>query len=335
MTNQDICIAVDFGGTKMLVGAVTETGEILATSIYKTGFRKQSEAAQAVLQNLDAFIQARSWGQNRIAAVGIGLVGKIDFDKGIWYLMYNDADDQPIPLASIITEKYHVPCVLDNDVKVALAAEHAYGSGAECENFTYVNVGTGIASGSICDGRVVRGHENNAGEIGHYVVDRFSDVVCFCGRHGCVEAIASGFGILDRCKKIAAASPATQIASLLQSGKLDTIRLFALADNGDIQATAIAEDAVYALIVLIGNVICSYSPETIVLGGGLFCDDWIFPKIMAALPEAIVQSGVNIRKTTLDPRTIGLKGAAVIGFAAVRRDPHEKELSRESNHRSL
>jgi len=81
--------------------------------------------------------------------------------------MYNEGD-QEIPLAQIIKKKYGLPCV-DNDVKAATIAEKEFGIGKDTDDFVCINIGTGIAAGFVCNGRLLSGVHNNAGEIGHMV----------------------------------------------------------------------------------------------------------------------------------------------------------------------
>lgn len=69
--------------------------------------------------------------------------------------------------------------------------------GTETNDFIYLNVGTGLAAGFVVDGRITQGGHFNAGEVGHAVVDIHSDVLCGCGRRGCVERLASGLGIKE------------------------------------------------------------------------------------------------------------------------------------------
>ena len=132
--------------------------------------------------------------------MGVGLIGRVDSNDGIW-LQIDPSRTHPIALAKELTEAYGIPCYIDNDVKSATRAECIWGFGQISKNFVYLNVGTGIAVGTVIDGKQVRGSHFNAGEVGHLRVGVHVGVKCACGRMDCVEAIAAGIGF-DNCARL-------------------------------------------------------------------------------------------------------------------------------------
>ncbi len=315
----ELCVAVDFGGTKLLVGAVTRTGEILASDTYKTGFVDQHEAAGALLRDLDSFMQSKPWGDGAVCAVGMGLVGQIDHVRGSWEKMYCLQGDAPISIASIIQARYAVPCAIDNDVKAALMAERMLGVGKSCRNFAYINIGTGIAAGLVCDGRVLRGHLNDAGEIGRYIV-RTGGANGGVGEPDNVESYASGGGMIKRFQRLAAMQGDAGHTALAAQPDMSVLTLFALADQGNRLAAQIIDDAAKALSDMVVNVAATCAPETIVFGGGVTHDGRMVAKIQDALSAMPTDRAFNICRTELNPRTIGLVGAAMLGFEALDGD---------------
>ena len=312
----ELCVAVDFGGTKLLVGAVTRTGEILASDTYKTGFVDQQEAARALLRDLDTFMQAKPWGDGAVCAIGMGLVGQIDHARGSWEKMYCLQGDAPIPIASIIQERYAVPCAIDNDVKAALMAERTLGVGKNCCNFAYINIGTGIAAGLVCDGRVLRGHLNDAGEIGRYVV-RTGGANAGVGEADNAESYASGGGMIKRFQRLAAQQGDVAHTALAAQPDMSVLTLFSLADQGNALAAQIIDDAAKVLADMVINVAATCAPETVVFGGGVMHDGRMVAKIQDAFSAMPGDMAFNICRTALNPRTIGLVGAAMLGFEAL------------------
>ena len=86
-------------------------------------------------------------------------------------------------------------------MKSATRAERVWGFGQISKNFIYINVGTGIAVGTVINGRQIRGSHFNAGEVGHVRVGVNLGIKCGCGRMDCVEAIAAGIGF-DNCARL-------------------------------------------------------------------------------------------------------------------------------------
>ena len=101
-----------------------------------------------------------------------------------------------MPLAKISEDEFKIPVRLDNDVMVATLGELKYCAGKGCENIVFIKVGTGIGSGLVLNGKLVRGAKNAAGEIGHIKMTMGEGPLCGCGDYGCFEAYASGPSIV-------------------------------------------------------------------------------------------------------------------------------------------
>ena len=310
-----LCLAIDLGGTTLLIGAIDRKGIIVQSKTYKTGYREQQDAAQAIMKGIEDFLSEASGIKDSLVATGLGVVGQVDPSKGEWHSMYSEGYSQIIPLAEWIMDKYGLPCSVDNDVKAATAAERVFGIGTTCSNFAYVNIGTGIAAGFVVDGNLLRGQNNNAGEIGHMVVDLHSDVACSCGNFGCVEAIASGRGMQLRCKQLAHEYRNSKLAEIIEGEVFQLGSIFALADAGDELAKRIAYDAVAAASAMVNNIRASLNPDKIIFGGGVVVDGWMLERIRLRLPRGVNATDIEI--STLDPRTVGLIGASVIGFGGL------------------
>jgi len=318
-------IGIDLGGTKMLVGAVDRQGKILNYKHYTTGLRNQRQAFQAIMDTLDDFIIKAEWGDYRATSIGIGVVGQVDLSSGCWNKMYNEGD-QEIPLAQMIKKKYGLPCAVNNDVKAATIAEKEFGIGKDIDNFVYINIGTGIAAGFVCNGRLLSGLHNNAGEIGHMIVDMHSDILCSCGKFGCVEAIASGRGILIRCFSLAKDYPESPLCRIMHQKGFSPEQIFAYAEQGDKLAKRITDDAADAVSTMIMNLIATLDPKQIVLGGGMLANRWLFDKIKECLtPHTKASVGKGITLSKLDPCTIGLIGAAILGFKNMLSEMEKKK----------
>jgi glucokinase len=224
----------------------------------------------------------------------------------------------PIPLGSQLRDRYGLPVRIDNDVHAATLAELHMGAGREFADFIYLNVGTGIACGIVCNGQLVRGAVNYAGELGHMVVETDGDLCDQCGRRGCLEPIASGGGMLDHVRAGLADHPDSLLHDSARSGDLTVGSIFQAADAGDPLASAVTERAKRALGTALVNLLDLLNPEIVVLGGGVFRDGWGVTRLRAhvaakALPAAS-QSLKGIVLSQLRVDRVGLMGAASLAW---------------------
>ena len=208
-----------------------------------------------------------------------------------------------------------MPCHIDNDVKSATRAERVWGFGQISKNFIYVNVGTGIAVGTVINGRQIRGSHFIAGEVGHVRVGVNIGIKCGCGRMDCVEAIAAGIGF-DNCAHLLRNQYETTLHIPAEKGERVIVsEVFALSQKGDPLCTVLVENAAEALANLIMNLVRVIDPDTVVLGGGIVADGYMHEKILEKLHPTtmrFVSNGVVITK--LNPGFIGLLGAGAVAM---------------------
>ncbi|MDH6304912.1 glucokinase [Parabacteroides sp. PF5-5] len=307
-------LGIDLGGTKLLIGEVDSSGNILKYKKYDSGYFNQQSALDIIKTSLDNYIQTVGWTDKKPLGMGVGLIGRVDPEKGIW-LQIDPSRTQPIPLAQELFDLYGIPCHIDNDVKSATRAERHFGFGQLSRNFIYINVGTGIAAGFVINGRQIRGSHFNAGEVGHTQVGVNIGVRCGCGRMDCVEQIAAGIGF-DSCARLLKPRFETNLFISENPGERVNIKeVFDLSKKGDPLCVELVENASLALANLIMNLVRVSDPDTVVLGGGLVSDGYIHTKILEKLNAntiRFVKNGVVITK--LNPDFIGLIGAGAVAM---------------------
>jgi len=307
-------LGVDLGGTKILIGELDKRGNILKYKKYDSGFFNQQSALAIIKESLDDYIRTIGWAGEKPASMGVGLIGRVDAEQGIW-LQIDPKRTQPIHLAQELSDLYGMPCFIDNDVKAATRAELQFGFGQISRNLIYVNVGTGIAAGFIVNGQQIRGSHFNAGEVGHTQVGVNLGLRCGCGRSNCVELIASATGF-DISARILREKFETKLHFPDEMGERISINeVFSLSQKGDPLCTQLVENASEALANLVMNLVRVSDPDTVVLGGGLVADGYLHTKILEKLnPTTIrfVTNGVVITK--LNPVFISLMGAAAVAM---------------------
>lgn len=313
-TQNGVYLGIDLGGTKLLIGEADREGNILRHKKYDSGYLTQDEALGVVTVSLDDYLKTtRPQDAPPITAMGMGMIGRVDNAGGIWHQIDTQRDKE-IPLAKILSEKYGLPCYIENDVRSAARAEMAFGNGKTSRNFIYLNVGTGLAAGIVENGRPLRGGHYNAGEIGHTCVGIDEDMVCGCGRAGCVENIASGGGIDRRARHLAPEYPGSGLDIPAWPAHVAVAEVFQKADS-DPLCGRLAYDAAEALARLIMNLARTSDPDTIVLGGGVMRDGWLLPQILKRLNANNMRFVTNgVLPTSLRAEHIGLLGACTVAM---------------------
>lgn len=299
-------IGIDLGGTKLMAGEVTQDGKILRSRSYPTGPLTQEQALALICKALDDLLPA---SEHTVHAIGLGLVGRIDSRKGLWLEISGDRK-QTLPIGELLTARYGLPAFADNDVRSALKAEMRFGKSKGIQDMIYINVGTGIAAGFVTGGHIVTGGHCNAGEIGHTSSGLPFRISCECGRDDCVESVASGLGLSNCARLLAPEYPETSLTIPADGSRVSVAEIFRLSGS-DPLCRRLTEQAARALANLLMNLVRFNDPQAIVLGGGVVSDGFLLKKALGytqAHPLRYVTSGIQL--TSLDPRTIGLLGAA-------------------------
>ncbi len=307
-------LGLDLGGTKLLIGEVDAYGNILRYKRYDSGFFNQKAAFDIIRRSMDDYVANVGWVGEKPVAMGVGLIGRVDPNRGIW-LQIDPHRTESIALADELTALYGIPCRIDNDVKSATRAERVWGVGQFSKDFVYINVGTGIAVGTVVGGRQIRGSHFNAGEAGHMRVGVNVGVPCACGRTDCVETIASGSGI-DRCARLLKDRYETRLTFPPEGEKRVSVEeVVTLSQAGDPLCSVLVTNAAEGIANLIMNMVRVTDPDTVVLGGSIVANEYVFERIQACLNQntmRFVTHGVVLTK--LNPQFVGLLGAAAVAM---------------------
>lgn len=258
--------AIDIGGTKIAVAVVDPDGRIVARTECPTaserGFPDGLARMAAMLRETAARAGAKLHG------IGIGCTGPVDPFTGVLGTVDLLPGWQGGAIVAGLSEAFGVPVAMENDADAAGLAEAAWGAGRARQRFLYVTVGTGIGVAIILDGALYRGVDGSHPEIGHQVIDA-SGPPCYCGARGCWEILAAGPAILAWAKtRIAARHPG--------DAGLTAPRLCELAEAGDPAALAAMDRQGYYLGLGLANLVTTFCPDMIALGGGVMQSSHLF-----------------------------------------------------------
>lgn len=190
---------LDIGGTWIRAAVVTPAGEILVRSRRPL---PTLEGGRAVVDTcLDALGEARMRiGCHTLERIGVSVTGPVDPRTG---KLFTPPNTGPVlaglELGEALSRAACLEVRVDRDTNAAALGEHRCGSARGTANFVFITVSTGVGGAVMLDGRLIRGADGVAGEIGHICVER-GGPRCGCGRRGCVEAIASGPSIARRAE---------------------------------------------------------------------------------------------------------------------------------------
>ena len=256
-------IGVDVGGTKIGGGVVDASGRVLDREQVPTPV--DGPGTLAAIQSVVAALLERNHG---VEAVGVGAAGLVEWPGGrVRWAPHNAYRD--LPLRDVLIEEFGLPVVVDNDANMAAWAEARLGAGHGADDLVLLTLGTGIGTGLILDGRVYRGADGLAAELGHTIVD-VDGAPCPCGNVGCLEAMASGSALGRYGREAAEADPGGAIARLAGSPEAVTgMHVSLAAEAGDEVARALFDRLGFWLGVGVANAVTTFDPAVVVIGGGL------------------------------------------------------------------
>ena len=313
-------IGADLGGTNIRLALVDAEGGLSEPYRYPT---PSQGGAAAIVETLAQGIrvlqhQARAHGI-RLAGCGLGVAGLVDGPAGLVYTAPNVAALQDLPLKKLLEEKIDVPVTLENDANVAAFAEYWLGAGRGVGSLICLTLGTGIGSGVILEGKILRGASGAAGEAGHMAVEAEGER-CGCGAQGCLEAYSSATAILRDARAALARGEATSLRGPFgaRPEALTAKDVSDAARAGDAVARGILERAGRYLGVGLTSLVHLLNPDLITLAGGLTAaGDLLLAPALAELTRRAFP--VLLHRTRVEysalAETAGMLGAAGIVLA--------------------
>jgi glucokinase len=267
-----IVVGVDIGGTKTAILVVAPDGTVLAKAVAPTAVGAPDRAPDTIGSLVEAALGEASISTRDVAALGIGVPGRVNRERGHVTLAMN-LDWHDLPLGPRLADRLGIPVVLENDVRAAALGLHRRGLFGPVESLALLAVGTGIAAGVVLGGALHRGANGLAGEIGHVILEP-DGARCACGNRGCFETVAAGPAILNRTLAGWAAhrngsddSGSRPVPETAPSTGAEAV--FAAAAAGDPGAADAIDQAGRAIAWGIHLLALAYDVERIVIGGGV------------------------------------------------------------------
>jgi N-acetylglucosamine repressor len=272
-------IGIDIGGTFIRSALSNLDGdfiyEIQVPTNIKSGFEGVMDQVGELINKLTNRAK-----QNKLELWGVGVAICGMVNKNTNLVEYSPIFNwRNVDVKQALSKYTSLDVVLGNVVQLFALGERLYGIGKSYNNFICLNLGYGIGSGIIADGKLFDGADGIAGEVGHIVVDGKSKRKGMEGVTGTLEALASGYGIADIAQELSRENESSSLNNL-DASAIDAKSVFEAARNNDELANEVLDDVANYLSISIDTLIKLFNTECIVLSGGLIeHEDIVFNKI--------------------------------------------------------
>ncbi len=304
---------VDLGGTKIAGALADAEGRIVRTETIPT---QSHEGPGAVLARIAQLVEDLSDGA-RIDALGVGVPGLVDLGTGTTLFFPNlPTQWRGVPAAATLRGRLGCPVLLLNDCRAATLGELHYGLGRGVRDMVLFMLGTGIGGGLVIDRKLRLGPLGAAGEIGHQTVLP-DGPLCGCGNRGCLEAVASGPAIAGEGVRLLRGGLAPLLHEIVRgdAGLVSPATMAQAARAGDHAVRKAIDRAASFFAIGVANVVTTFHPELVVLGGGVASlGDLILDTVRAALPGRVGMfpvDGVRVELSELGDKA-GIHGAVAL-----------------------
>ena len=318
-------LVADLGATSMDVAIADLSGAILAHVQEPCDIAAGPESILARVEELFVGSLGAESRPGTLWGIGIGVPGPVEFDTGS-------------PIAPPIMPgwdryavrerfaKHRVPVWVDNDVNVMAVGERRAGIARGHDNVVFVKIGTGIGAGIVVNGKLHRGAQGCAGDVGHIQITDDPAVVCRCGNIGCLEALAGGGALARDAETAAREGRSPFLRTVLEgNGPLEAADVARGATHGDPTCVELVTNAGRLVGHMLASVVNFFNPSLIVIGGGVAGAG---DQLLATIRETVYSRSLPLatRELIVMRSELGDR-AGVVGAAAIVTD----ELFRASH----
>ncbi len=263
-----VAIGIDIGGTNSEYGIVNHRGQILTKGKIRTD--KYSTVEPYINELHDALQPIIEQYQQTCEIIGIGIgAPNANYYKGIIEYAPNLRWTGIVPLASLMQEKFNLPCLLTNDANAAALGEMTYGAARGFKDFIMITLGTGMGSGIVCNGQLVYGQDGYAGELGHTTIIRGGRKHWKTDILGSLESYVSATGVMLTAKEMLLESSEPSLLRECAFEQINSKIVHDCALKGDKIAQEVFRFTGQLLGEALANFVMVTSPEAVVLFGGV------------------------------------------------------------------
>ena len=224
------------------------------------------QCLERICHNVETFVAGCGVDREKILGVGVSIVGRVNPETGRSYKYFTSSEES---LTDIISSRIGIRVMLENDTRARCYAEYTTGKSKNESNVLYLHMGRGVAIGIVIDGKLYYGKNGFAGEFGH--IPFFdNEIICACGKKGCLETEVSGIAIEDKIVHLIRNGVNTRLREMYDRGESIHINdIIAAARNDDNLAIELIEEAGEKVGKAVAFLINTFNPETVIVGGNL------------------------------------------------------------------
>ena len=316
-------IGIDLGGTNIAAGIVNEKFEIIHKDSTPTLAKRPNEEIVADMGALcKKIIADAGLTEADIEAIGVVSPGVVDDESGC-VVFAGNMGFKHFPLVDLLRQHTSIKNIyIENDANAAAWGEAVAGAAKGSRSSVMITLGTGVGGGIVDGGKIYKGFNAAAGELGHIVIE-VDGRPCTCGRRGCWEAYSSATGLInmtrekiEECEKSGRATVMTEIVA--ERGKISGRTAFEGMRRGDEAAREVVDMYIKYLGVGLTNMVNTFQPEILSIGGGIsnegqYLLDLVTPLVDRDRFGAGLFKSTELRIAELR-NDAGIIGAAVLGM---------------------
>jgi glucokinase-like ROK family protein len=324
-------VGVDIGATSLDMVLTDVLGQELQKRSMTADVRDDvKEYFKSCIDLVNDMLKTQKIMPSQIIGIGIGVPGPVNFARGVLVAPPLMPAWENFPIRDHF--KDHFPSavvVVDNDVNIMALGEQSTGDGAGIDHFIYIKIGTGIGAGIISNGRIHRGTDGCAGDIGHICVDK-QGPICRCGNQGCLEAMAAGPAIAEKAMQAArnGSSPLMRQMMDANGGILRPEDVNTACREGDEAALEIIRSSGQMVGDVLASLVNFFNPSYIFIGGGItnFGNHLLVAirraVLRRSLPLATAHLSINFSSTRSNAGVIGAVALALEHLFMIADDPN-------------
>ncbi|WP_131735471.1 ROK family protein [Actinomadura roseirufa] len=297
-----VVLAADLGVTHAGVAVTDLAGTVLADTSHDLEIAAgPRHVLDWLVQRFTELLDRIGMDPSRVFGVGVGLPGPVEASTGTPVRPPIMPGWDGFPVAQHLADHYRVPVLVDNDVNLLALGEQRM-HWPDSEHLLCVKVATGIGMGIITDGRLARGAQGAAGDLGHVHLADKQDYLCACGNHGCLEAVAGGAALARRLTERGLPVP-------------DARHIIGLAKQGNTEVADLLRQAGRLIGEVLATVVNVLNPSLIIITGDLAQAQ---EQLLTGIREMIYSRSLPLATRDLrivvssTPGSTGIVGAAAI-----------------------
>ncbi|MCB0551207.1 MAG: ROK family protein [Phaeodactylibacter sp.] len=279
---------------------------------YPYELANKEESLQELCQLIRNFISGLNVAKEKILGIGINLSGRINYKTGYSYSFFHFQED---PLSHIIESEIGIQVFLENDSRAMAYGEYCAGTVQQEKDVLVLNLDYGIGMGIIINGQLYYGKSGYSGEFGHIPIFD-NDIICQCGKKGCLETEASGWALVREFRERMRAGSTTMLSkSNARPEEIMLEDIIEAARNDDVLAIELVAETGEKLGRGIAALINIFNPELVVLGGCLSAtEDYIRLPIKSTINKyslSLMNNDTQLKVSALGNRA-GVLGACLL-----------------------